>query len=278
MASVRQAGPAAPCDELALAEREFQWFRDAMRRHAGIELGPQKKSMVASRLSSRLRQLGLGSYPAYIAQLSADQAELQAMVDLLTTNETYFFREPRQFDFIDAQLDRLSPRGQPLRAWSAASSSGEEAYSLAMLLAERRGLQGWEILASDISRRVLARAQRGLYPLERTRNIPPEYLRSYCLKGVGPQQGRVLVDRCLRERVSFHAVNLNEALPEIGRFRLVLLRNVLIYFDKVTKAQVVERVVERLEPGGVLIIGQAETLHGVSSELAMMQPSVYRKC
>ena len=233
---------------------------------------------MGSRLAPRLRQLGLASYAGYIDRISGgDEEEAQVMVDCLTTNETYFFREPKHFAFIRDHLDQVSPPGQTLRAWSAASSSGEEAYSLAMLLAHERGFSGWEILGTDISRRVLEAAGRGLYSMERTQNIPNNYLKQFCLKGKGVQQGRMLIDRRLRATISFRHVNLNQALPDIGSFRLVMLRNVLIYFDRATKAEVVARVVDRLDPGGILIIGQAETLHGLQCGLRMLQPSIYEK-
>ena len=178
---------------------------------------------------------------------------------------------------IREQIDTIVPRGRPLAVWSAACSSGEEVYSLAMLLADLRGYGNWHVLGTDISMRVLRAASTGLYPMDRTEGIPADYLRRFCLRGKGAQAGRLLVERRLRANVSFSHLNLNEDLPRIGPFRLVLLRNALIYFDRQTKAEIVRRVLATLEPGGLFMIGHSETLHGLADGLQMLRPSVYRK-
>lgn len=265
--------------EIPLGETEFAWFQSAMRRLVGIDLGPHKRGLVASRLRRRVLDLGCRGFSDYVALLDGDAGqagELQIMVDLLTTNETYFFREPIHFDFIASHFADWPDGRRPLRVWSAASSSGEEAYTVAMVLAETLGPEGWEIVATDVSQRVLARARTGLYPLERARKLPQDYLVRYCLKGTGPQSGRLLIDRALRSRVAFEYLNLNDPLPNIGRFHLIMLRNMLIYCDRPTKGRIIERVLERLDPGGIFIIGQSETLHGFSHRLAMLRPSIYQ--
>jgi chemotaxis protein methyltransferase CheR len=200
--------------------------------------------------------------------------ELQIAVDLLTTNETYFFREGHHFTVL-AELASTS-RAHPFRVWSAACSSGEEPYSIAMVLADRVPGSSWEVLGSDISTRVLARARAGHYVLERTTHIPPQYLKKFCLKGIGVEQGTLLVDRSLRQRVQFMQINLNAPLPQIGMFDVVFLRNVIIYFNAETKRQVVNRVLAQLKPGGHFIIGRSETLHGVTEAVQVLSPSVYR--
>jgi chemotaxis protein methyltransferase CheR len=160
--------------------------------------------------------------------------------------------------------------------WSAACSSGEEVYSLAMLLDDELG-DAWDILGSDISTRMLKRAQSGHYPLERTQHIPPAYLKRYCLRGFGAHEGTLLVDRKLRARVRFAHINLNETLPLIGTFDVVLLRNVMIYFNAETKREVVARVLGQLVPGGTLFIGHSESLNDISDAVQAVAPSVYRK-
>ena len=160
---------------------------------------------------------------------------------------------------------------------AAASSSGEEAYSIAMVLADCLGERPFEVLGTDISTRVLARARLGHYPDQRIRQIPPIYLKKFCLKGFGEQQGTMLVDRKLRQKVRFAHANLNERLPELGLFDVVFLRNVLIYFNGETKRQVVARVLGQLKPGGYFYIGHSESLNEVSSEVVQMAPAVYRK-
>jgi chemotaxis protein methyltransferase CheR len=164
-----------------------------------------------------------------------------------------------------------------MRIWSAAGSTGEEAYSIAMMLEDVRGSHPWEVTASDISARVLQRARAGHYPMERARHVPQDYLRRFCLKGEGEQEGTLLVEKSLRNRVKFLQVNLNETLPNIGLFEIIFLRNVLIYFNADTKRSVIARVLSVLRPGGWLLIGHSESLHGVNDSVQAIAPSIYRK-
>lgn len=262
-----------------LNDQEFVLFQRLLFDIAGIHLAPAKKVMLAGRLGRRIRAHNLASYGEYYKLLEQEQDELQIAVDLLTTNETYFFREPKHFDFLREQILPEHPRGQPFRVWSAACSSGEEPYSLAMLLQDRLGPSAnWEVLASDISTQVLAQAQRGIYPMSRAALLPLTYKHQYCLKGVGEQDGMLLVDKAVRQRVQFRQINLNQPLPGgLGSFDLLLLRNVMIYFQLETKREVVQRIVEQLKPGGYLFIGHSESLHGINSELRLVQPAIYRK-
>ncbi|MBS4096614.1 MAG: protein-glutamate O-methyltransferase CheR [Sulfuricella sp.] len=262
-----------------LSDREFSQFQSMIHQIAGISLSSAKKPLVSSRLAKRLQEHQLSSYGDYFKVLAGghDPDEIQTAVDLLTTNETYFFREPKHFDFMRDKILPHHQAGRPFRVWSAASSSGQEAYSIAMILADRLGGQSWEVMASDISVRVLEKARTGLYPIEQVKHIPKNYLGNYCLKGVGSQSGSFLIDQNLRSRVDFKQVNLNKALPQFGEFDLVFLRNVMIYFDADTKRQVVSRIVAQLKPGGHLLIGHSESLNGVTEGLRMIQPSVYRK-
>ncbi|MBZ0106807.1 MAG: protein-glutamate O-methyltransferase CheR [Sulfuricella denitrificans] len=262
-----------------LTDREFGEFQGMLHRLAGIHLSPAKKALVSGRLAKRLKHYSLVNYGDYFRLLSSGNQpeELQVAVDLLTTNETYFFREPRHFDYLTEQILPERRPGVPFRVWSAACSSGEEPYTLAMVLASTLGEAPWEILASDISTRVLEKARSGLYPMERAQNIPRHLLTSYCLKGVGSQDGHFLVDKRLRGRVKFHQINLNEKLPGVGEFDVIFLRNVMIYFNLDTKTQVVARLVSMLRPGGHFIVGHSESLNGVTDALKAVRPSVYRK-
>jgi chemotaxis protein methyltransferase CheR len=262
---------------VSLKDSEFSSFQQMIFRIAGISMTPAKKALVAGRLAKRLKHHGLDSYEDYFQLLSRQQDEMQVAVDLLTTNETYFFREPKHFDFLRDRVLPGHPAGRPFRVWSAACSSGEEPYTLAMLLADRLGDAPWEVFGSDISTQVLDKARRGLYPMERARGIPPALLRTHCLKGVGSQEGQLLIDPALRRRVHLAQINLNEPLPEVGEFDVIFLRNVMIYFDTETKRQVVRRLIELLKPGGYLLIGHSESLNGVVDELQSVMPSIYRK-
>ncbi|MFP4208639.1 MAG: CheR family methyltransferase [Wenzhouxiangella sp.] len=264
-----------------LSDAEFELFRRLIYDAAGISMAPSKKALISGRLSKRLRDLGYATFRDYfnwIDKARNDPAALrerQNAIDHLTTNETYFFREPRHFEFIE---NRLIPHwaGRAVRLWSAASSSGEEAYTLAMVM-EQHHRGGWEIVGTDISTRVVAAATRGQYPLMRANNIPKELLRKYCLKGVGEHQGTFRIDSRLRRKVSFRAANLQEDLSSVGMCDLVMLRNVLIYFDMEVKKRVVANVLRQLKPGGCLMVGHAESLHGVTAELKPVQPATYIK-
>ncbi len=263
----------------SISDQEFARFQRFIFDAAGITLADSKKLLVSSRLGGRVQHHGLGSFAQYFKLLNSGEsvAEVQIAIDLLTTNETYFFREPRHFEFLEQQLASLTERRQPLRIWSAAGSTGEEAYSIAMLLEDRYQGRPWEIIASDISTRVLDRARAGHYPMERARHVPRAYLQRFCLKGTGKQQDTLLVDRALRSKVSFLQINLNDRLPAIGTFDFVFLRNVLIYFNTQTKREVVARALSVLQPGGWLFIGHSENLNGISDAVKPVAPSIYQK-
>ena len=262
-----------------ISDLEFSQFQKLIHQLAGIHMSSEKKALVCGRLAKRLEQHGLGSYTEYFKLLTAERnaPELQVAVDLLTTNETYFFREPKHFDFLRERVLPAHKSSRPFRAWSAACSSGEEPYSAAMLFADHFGDGPWEVVASDISMRMLEKARNGHYSMDRIDGISREHLSRYCLKGTGPQEGTLLVDRKLRSRVSFMQVNLSKDLPELGEFDLILLRNVMIYFDMTTKRQVVRRMLPLLKPGGHFLIGHSESLNGVVDGLRLLAPSIYQK-
>ena len=262
-----------------LTDLEFGRFQRFIFDAAGITLSAGKKALVCGRLAKRLHANSLSSYTDYIELLDSGRVagEVQMAVDLLTTNETYFFREPKHFELLRELALAAAARAQPFRVWSAAASTGEESYSIAMVLADCLGSTPWEVVGTDISSRVLARARIGHYPLERTQHIPAAYLKRFCLKGHSEQSGTLLIDRALRSRVSFAQVNLNTELPRLGKFDLIFLRNVMIYFNGDTKRAVVERVLAPLKSGGHFFIGHSESLSEISSAVQQLAPSVYRK-
>jgi chemotaxis protein methyltransferase CheR len=263
----------------ALSEKEFQQFKKMIYDRAGIALSPAKMPLVSSRLAKRLKQHQLATYGDYFKMITshANAAELQIAIDLLTTNETHFFREPKHFDFLKSRILASHTRGRMFRAWSAASSSGEEPYTIAMILAECLGDAPWEVVGSDISTRVLEKARTGLYPMERVPEIPRNYLTSYCLKGVGENDGKLLISKQLRERVKFMQINLIQPIPKLGEFDVIFLRNVMIYFDQETKAGVVGRLLPMLKEDGHFFISHSESLNGVTDALRLVAPAVYRK-
>ncbi|WP_217533260.1 CheR family methyltransferase [Vibrio metschnikovii] len=264
-----------------LSDETFIRYQRWLYEKAGISLNVTKKSLVIGRLNVRLHQLGLKSFDAYfdffaLAPDSADKkAEQQVVIDLLTTNETYFFREEAHFTFVQQEVIP-NYYSQTLRCWSAASSSGEEAYSLAMLLMDNNP-RPWQIVATDINSRVLAQASSGIYPLSRSSNIPLHYLQKYCRKGVGAKANTFKVIRSLRDRVTFQQANLQESLARFGHFDLIFLRNVMIYFDAASKQKVIDNIQRQLNPGGYLLIGHAETLQSMKAPLKLISPSIYQK-
>lgn len=271
--------PPPPLVPAGIGELEFRAFSAWIYREAGIHLGEQKKALVAGRLASRLRHHGLQRFGDYYELLhSPRQApERQIAVDLLTTNETYFFREPRHFDFLRERIVPAHAGGKPLRVWSAACSSGEEPYSVALTLRSTLGERPWEILASDLSSRVLERARSARYAMARASHIPTALLHAHCLKGTGVHEGQFAIAPEVASRVRFMQVNLNGPLPHLGEFELILLRNVMIYFDAPTKQGVLDRVLACLRPGGHLMIGHSESLAGLRTGLQPVAPATFLK-
>lgn len=266
--------------DIQITDQEYALFQRLIYKIAGIALSDAKKVLLVGRLTKRLRQYSLSSFSEYYRMLARGDypEELQTMVDLLTTNETYFFREPQHFDFLRDEI--IAKRNNPatFRVWSAASSSGEEIYSIAMTLAETLPDTPWEVVGSDISTQVLAKAVAGHYSLARTEGIPAGYMRKYCLRGVRSNAGTFLIDPALRKKVSFYQINLMHPVEaDIGEFEVIFLRNVMIYFDPETKAKVVHNLLPRLKTGGHLIIGHSETLNGITNRVVSVQPTIYRK-
>jgi chemotaxis protein methyltransferase CheR len=267
---------------ITFSDSEFRQIGQIMYEAVGLSYNDSKKSLILSRLAPRIQRLGLSGFADYIAMLGDESqaAEFQMAVDLLTTNETYFFREPRHYELLETELSARKAR-TPLSIWSAASSFGDEAYSTAMLLADLQtaGRVGpdWSILATDISHRVLLSAKAGIYPQDRLRAVSPERLRRYCLKGEGPAEGQSMVVDKLRARVTFGQLNLCKPFDGLGPFDVIFLRNVLIYFDAATKSEVVDRVLEVLRPGGLFFLGTAEGRVPCKTPLKTLQPGAFRK-
>lgn len=265
---------------LEIDDQDMLLFQQFFREHIGLHLPNSKKALLCSRLSRRAGELNMSSLRDYYAciALPSETAERQRAIDLITTNETYFFREHAHFDALrDTMLPALRDRHH-LNVWSAASATGEEAYSIAMLLDDLCNGQRWRIFASDISQRVLSFARRAVYPMTRGKYIPPDYLARYCLYGTGEYEGHFLIDQILRKRITFEQCNLLHLSADMHqKFDIVFLRNVIIYFDFETKVDVLTSVIETIRPGGWLIVGHSESLHGMPLYLQMVAPSIYRR-
>ncbi len=259
------------------SDKEFLLFQQLIQDKLGIFLPPQKKALLSNRLWKRLQACHVKGFGDYYRLILSPQGknELSLALELITTNETYFFREQKHFDYLQEEILPKQRSGSNFRVWSAASSTGEEPYSIAMVLKDRCASE-WELLCSDVNRTVVEQAKIGVYPDMRVKNIPPEYLRRFCRKGVGPQQGNVRVSAELRESVQFFTLNLHEDFPDIGKFDLIFLRNVLIYFENDNKAKILDRIAEKLKPGGILFVGHSESLHGISTRFTPVKPAIYR--
>lgn len=256
----------------------FHKIRDYVHRTAGIVIGADKTALVTGRLWRRLEVTNHPSYESYFAYVSsaAGEQERQVMLDLLTTNETYFFREPAHFSFLrDDIIPRQGP--QKIRIWCAASSTGEEAHSIALVLGDSLGKCDWEILATDISSKVLEQARKGVYRAERINHIPHHYLQRFCRRGIGDYEGMLAVVPSLRSRITFEQHNLLHRRNDVEQFDVIFLRNVLIYFDQATKQNVLNNILRSLRPGGWLILGHCESVQGLDVDISVVRPSIYRK-
>ena len=260
-----------------ITDDEFGSISELLRQQTGIRLAPGKETLVMGRLDKRLRWLGIATYREYLHLLRqpGDNPELRLAIDLLTTNETFFFREPRHFEFLRRVASAVPPSSRVFRLWSAASSSGEEAYTAAMVLADSLPGGRFEIVGTDVSTRVVERAQRGVYPIEAAEKIPLPLLRKYCRKGREEYTGLLALAPEVRAKTTFLWANLLDDLRPLGQFDVIMLRNVMIYFEPETKAALVRRLEEMLRPGGYFVVSLSETLKGMESNLRLVEPSIY---
>lgn len=264
-----------------LSHRQFEEISRRVYSLCGINLHDGKQGLVKSRLSKRLRQLGLDNYDRYLKLVETDRRELTCMIDSLTTNKTSFFREEQHFDYLRRQiLPRLLATKSRLRIWSAGCSSGREAYTLAMILREDvpdLGARDVRILATDISTRILAEAKAATYGPETVEEVPPTFLQKYFIPGRDASGATYRVKDEVKSLVSLARLNFMDEWPMRGPFDMIFCRNVMIYFDKGTQQRLVRRFWEKLEPGGHLFIGHSESLANTSNEFRYVQPAAYVK-
>lgn len=269
--------------EFVFTDADFEFIRQLVADKTGIVLNDAKRNLVYSRLSRRLRQLGLEHFADYCGLLKAgDDGELVNFTNAITTNLTSFFRENHHFDYLrDTLLPELmqDKTDRRLRCWSAGCSTGEEPYSIAMVLHETLPKKGWDVrlLATDLDSDVVAKAQRGVYTQERVNGISSERLRRWFLRGKGDNDGMVQVRPPLRELIAFRQLNLMQEWPISGPLDFIFCRNVVIYFDKPTQKVLFDRYAELLPVGGHLFIGHSESLFKVSERFKLIGKTIYRK-
>jgi chemotaxis protein methyltransferase CheR len=269
-----------------ITDRQFNEISHLVKDIAGINLHMGKKELVKARLNKRLRQLQLHSYSEYMKYLKGDShnEELIYLLDAISTNLTSFFREADHFEYLEKQyLEQRKSNARKhgrLRIWSAGCSTGEEPYSIAMILNEVISNQpGWniKILATDLSTKVLKIAHEGIFNQDRINNIPPAYRSKYfeCVQSTKPL--KYAVSSKLRQIVYFSRLNLMDKWPMKGPFDVIFCRNVMIYFDKPTQQNLIERFSNILGEGGILFIGHSESLTGIKHNLKYVLPTIYEK-
>jgi len=267
---------------LALTHDDFATIAALAREQSGVELGEGKEQLVAARLGKLMRHLGFSTFRAYYDHLRADRTgdALVQLIDSLTTNHTSFFREQPHFDFLAAQIFPGWDDTGARRIWSAASATGEEPYTIALIAREYFGAQSARlprILASDISSRALETARRGVYPAARLQAVLSPWLNKHLLRGQGRWDGWYRLRPEILAMVEFRRINLMDQSFNVGRFAVIFCRNVMIYFSRQTQEQLVRRLSHCLQPGGYLFIGLAESLTGIQHGLQHLQPGIYRK-
>lgn len=264
---------------LEVSDNELQEIRNLIYRWTAINISDRKKGMIASRLFRRLRHYDFKSMKQYINLVSKPEntEEKQVFINLITTNETYFFREEIHFEYLQNVLQKVPDAGHKIRLWSAACSTGEEAYSMAMIAAEAFGISGnWEIIASDINDEVLATGRAGVYGMERISDLPIDFLRKYCLKGKNKYENKLRIIEELRNKITFRQENLDTLTSDLGIFTVIFFRNALIYFDDAKKKQITENVTKHLEKGGYLVVSLTENLRRVTNSLLAVGESYYQ--
>jgi chemotaxis protein methyltransferase CheR len=270
-----------------MQERDFARLSRLVYDACGINLPPAKRTMLSTRLLKRLHALRFptfGAYYDYVTSPEGRASELPHMIDVVSTNKTEFFREPTHFDhlrqvLLPALAAQRGARGQ-VRLWSAGCSSGEEPYTLAMVVDDWASCHTplrYSVLASDISLRMLDRARRAVYPRTALRGMAPQLVTRYFMRGKREQAEQVRVVPELRQQVEFRRLNLMEPFVGLEPMDVIFCRNVIIYFDRETQTRLVERFERQLVPGGHLYLGHSETLNGINGSLVPVRPTIYRR-
>ncbi|RCK79097.1 MAG: Chemotaxis protein methyltransferase CheR [Candidatus Ozemobacter sibiricus] len=282
--------PVATAGLTEMSPAEFRRMSEFIYQRWGIHLPPSKKALLEGRLRKRLHQLRLPGFKEYCQYLFSPEGmarEALEMVDLVTTNKTEFLREPDHFEYLTATVlptlaaDQTGGTGDRFLVWSAGCSSGEEPYTLAMVLSEFAASHPhfrFRILATDISARMLAIARDGIYPEERIAPVPLEWRRRYLMRSKDPARRVVRFTPEIRARITFQRLNLMEVGTQVREtFQIIFCRNVIIYFDRFTQEKLLREFYRRLPPGGYLFLGHSETLTGLDIPLLNVAPTVYRK-
>lgn len=263
-----------------LCDDSFNQIKYLLEKLTGIQLAEHKRMAVMNRLLSRLNHLNLSTFEEYLVYLNQPdtQSEVQIFIDKLTTHETYFYRENDQFNWLEAYLCSRVKNEHALSVWSAACSTGEEAYSLAMLLHNLLGENGWNVFGTDISQLAIKQAQAATYPMERVERIPSDFRLRYCLKGVGKYEGVFTLSKEIKQRCFFSTASLLEfSDSQISLHDIIFLRNILIYFSPLKQKQILQNVIARLQLGGLLFLGHSENIVKNDKQLQQVERCIFKK-
>lgn len=267
-----------------MSEQEFIKFSSFIYTHFGINMTMAKKVMLESRLQKRIHAIGLPSFKTYFELVTSKEgeAELLEMIDVVSTNKTDFFREPTHFDYLSEKVLPAYLPKRSIRLWSAGCSSGEEPYTIAMVIADfaqKKGPIDYSICATDISLTMLHKGAQAVYGMDRVAGIPLEYKLKYFLKSKDTQNPTVRIVPELRRRVAFERLNFMDAqyTQITGMFDVIFCRNAIIYFDRKTQEQVINKLCRKLTKGGVLFLGHSESITDFNVPLEQLKPTVFRK-
>lgn len=286
---VSSSGTASSAATQNLSDSDFAFLRALIYEHSRIALNENKRELVYSRITKRLRATGIADATGYCTFLrtAAGAQELPRLIDAISTNHTHFFRETEHFTFVRDEIlpawsEGRSASSTPFRAWSAACSSGEEVYTLAMTLDDgllKTAAAGrWSILATDISHRILEKARLAKYPQSALEKVPDPWMRRYFLRESASQPDMWTVRPEIRAKLLFHQLNLlGPQIPRESVFDLIFCRNVMIYFDKPTQEELIQRLYAALKPGAYLMVGHSESLSGIHHQMRVVRPAIYQR-
>ena len=277
-------------NQKTLSEAEFKKIASYIEKNVGIKMPPEKRLMMQSRLTSRLKALNLDSFKQYIDYVfsgkDTDNHEIIMMIDAMTTNLTEFFREPQHFDFMrNVALPEYAAQGRgKIKIWSAGCSTGQEPYTLSMVMSEfirqnpTSSIRDYSVLATDISTKVLDKAASAIYPMDAVKGIPKQTMYQYFLKGKDPKNPSVRLKQEIRDRVNFMRLNfMDDDYGFRDTLQIIFCRNVLIYFDKTNQERVINQFLRYLEPGGYLFLGHSETIFGMTLPFRTVAPTVFQR-
>lgn len=271
------------CYDYNYSDLEFHKFCDLIYEHTGITMDDNKRDLVYSRITRRIRDLHLNSFEDYrnIVEAGNDKNELEEFVNAVTTNLTSFFRQDYHFEYLTQVINELVAQGKKrIRIWSSASSTGEEPYSIAYTVAKAiPNISSFDvkILATDIDSEVLEKARAGVYQLEKIQNVPTDFLKNAFHKGVGSHDGEVKIKSEYQDLISFRKLNLMKEWPMHGPFDVIFCRNVIIYFNKEVQKELFKRFAKLQNKGDFMMIGHSENLFKVSEDYKLIEKAVYRR-